>query len=138
MHQQLYLQETPARIRLLAAALQTMELFAEGRLCVMRLSSLDFQTVGASPADTEDIVNEPLRIRDVVVSVLFVEQANGLIRVNFRSKPPLSTGDRDIDVAAIAASFGGGGHARAAGARLPGPLLAACEKVIARLKIELP
>ncbi len=137
LHQQLFLQETPARVRLLGVALQTMQLFAEGRLSVMRLSSPDFQAAGASSADTEDIVNEPLRIGDVVVSVLLVEQGDGSVRVNFRSKPPLTRGDRDLDVAAIAASFSGGGHARAAGARLPGPFSAACEKIIARLKIEL-
>jgi phosphoesterase RecJ-like protein len=46
-------------------------------------------------------------------TLLFTEEQDGRVHVNFRSK-------NTLDVAALAAQFGGGGHPRAAGARPPG------------------
>lgn len=135
LYEQLFHRETPARIRLQGAAISTLELLADERLAVMTLSSDAIQGAGATPADTEDIVNEPLRIGSVVVSVLLVEHEPGVVRVSFRSKPPLGGADSipDVDVAAAAQSFGGGGHKRAAGARLKGTLAEARERIIASL-----
>ena len=164
LHQELFMKETPARIALLGAALGTLELLYEDRLGVMAVSSEVMARCGATPADTEDIVNEPLRIESVTASVLLVEQGDGLIRCSFRSKPPKEVcqtephasacaidqkpvipqpqpspltkgglrGVSDINVAAIAQSFGGGGHARAAGARIKGTLSEVRQKIIAR------
>ncbi len=122
LFQQLYQRETPGRVRLLGAALSTLELLAGDRLAVMTLTGEAFVSVGATRPDTEDIVNEPLRIGSVTVSVLLVEHGDGLIRASFRSKPPTAATDPDVDVAALAKTFGGGGHHRAAGAKIPGSL----------------
>ncbi len=136
LYERLYLCETPARVRLLGAALSTLELLLDDHLAVMTLSAEAIAGAGATRNDTEDIVNEPMRIGSVVVSVLLVEAGDGNIRVNFRSKPPVQdaadAGGRpippsqrrrtDIDVAKIAQSFDGGGHTRAAGARIAGSL----------------
>ena len=67
------------------------------------------------------------------VSVLLVEQGDEIIRVSFRSKPPLAESDPDIDVATIAQSFSGGGHYRAAGARIEGDLPDVRSKVVESL-----
>ena len=66
-------------------------------------------------------MNEPLSVRLVVVSVLLSDAGDGEIRISFRSKSPEVAG-RDVDVAAVAGQFGGGGHRRAAGARVDGRL----------------
>ena len=68
---------------------------------------------------------------------MLVEQPGGNIRIGFRSKPPLDKIRPDIDVAALAATVGGGGHRRAAGARLPGPLDSARTAVVRLLKPHL-
>jgi len=129
LYESLFLRESAARVRLQGAAIATLEFLAADRVAVMILSRRAIADAGATVADTEDIVNEPLRIASVVVSVLLVEHDDGVVRVSFRSKPPpevrsVATGDAylDIDVAALAQSFGGGGHRRASGARIPGPL----------------
>ena len=122
LHESLFHHETPGRVRLLGAAIDSMELLANGRLAVMTLTPEVFAKTGAKPLDTEDIVNEPLRIDPVAVSILLVDRGDGVIRSSFRSKPPHSEGDPDIDAAAIAQTFGGGGHRRAAGARISGTL----------------
>jgi len=133
LFQSLYQQDSAARVKLLGSALTSLE-FHGGKLAVITLDRDAFLRTGATPADTEDIVNEPLRIAPVLVSILFVEQEDGVVRVNFRSKPPLrgvSSEQADVDVAALAGTFGGGGHRRAAGARINGPLASAKEIVIA-------
>jgi phosphoesterase RecJ-like protein len=113
----------------------SLELHADDRVVVMSLTPESFARAQATPADTEDIVNEPLRIASVVVSVLLVDQGDGVIRINFRSKAPDPLGVRpNVDVAAIAKEFGGGGHRHAAGARSKDSLYCVREKVITRLR----
>jgi phosphoesterase RecJ-like protein len=127
IYERLYSQDAPGRLRLLGAMLATLELRAGGRLAVVELTQESFRRNGATPADTEDLINEPQRIAGVMAAVLFVEQDDGRVRVSFRSK-------RDLDVAALAAEFGGGGHARAAGARVVGSLPEVRERVLQRVE----
>lgn len=129
LYEALFLRESAARVRLQSAAVATLELLAADRAAVMTLTRRAIVDAGATAADTEDIVNEPLRIASVVASVLLVEHDDGLVRASFRSKPPLETPSAatpalrsDIDVAALAQTFGGGGHKRASGARVTGSL----------------
>jgi phosphoesterase RecJ-like protein len=79
----------------------------------MYLRRADFEATGADSSMTENLVNEATRLGSTEATLLFTEEPNGIVRVNFRSK-------RQLDVAALARRFGGGGHARAAGARLRG------------------
>ena len=61
---------------------------------------------GAGVLDTENLINVPLQIRTVEVSVLLSEPMDaGPVRVSLRSKG-------QVDVARFAEQFGGGGHAR--------------------------
>jgi len=129
LYEALFLRESAARVRLQGAAIASLELLAADRAALMILSRGALADAGATVADTEDIVNEPLRIASVLVSVLLVEHDDGVVRASFRSKPPLESpggstreAAADIDVAALAQSFGGGGHRRASGARIPGAL----------------
>lgn len=128
IYQALFQRESAARVRLLGAALGSLELRAGNRLAVMTIEPSTFAACGATPADTEDLVNEPLRIGSVLVSILFVDHGDGTIRVNFRSK----AGEQpDVDVSALAGGFGGGGHRRAAGAKVNGVLSTVRADVVA-------
>lgn len=133
--ERLYQRETPARFRLLAAALGTVELHYGDRLAVMTVTRDMLARTGADRRDTEDMINYPLQIGAVQVSVLLVERDNGEIRTSFRSKPP-SESRPDIDVAAIAAAFRGGGHNRAAGARVPGTIDEVKARVITSISFD--
>lgn len=129
----LFLQDSAGRVRLLGEALRSLELTAGNRLAVSVLDAAAFTRSGATTADTEDMVNEPLRIAEVIVSVLLVEQGDGAVRANFRSKPPQTGLIPDIDVAEAAKHFGGGGHRRAAGARFLVTIKQAKEMVVQHL-----
>jgi phosphoesterase RecJ-like protein len=122
LHRQLYQGDRPERLRLLAAALSSLEWHAAGRLAVMSLTGEDFTRTGAAIDETEDFVNEPLRVGAVEISTIIIQEGD-VARVSLRSKS-------SVDVAAIARKFSGGGHARAAGCRIPLPLPAARQQVI--------
>lgn len=109
----LYQQEPFAKMKLIGLLLGSLELHANGRLATMFLRPSDFVNAGADRSMTEDLVNEAGRIGSVECTLLFSDEGTGEIRVNLRSR-------KFVDVAAIAKSYGGGGHARAAGCRLRG------------------
>lgn len=125
-----------ARLRLMGEILATLELHADGMVAMMSATRAMFEHTGATQADTEDIVNEPMGVTTVGVSILLCESPDGRIRVNLRSKSPEILG-RDIDVAAVARALGGGGHTRAAGARVGGTLAEARKQVLAAVETVL-
>ncbi len=133
LHQRLFMQDTVGSLRLLGPAIDSLSILCDERVAIIALPASAFKAANAQARDTEGLVNEPLRVGSICVSILLVETEEGLIKGSFRSKPPSSVGDPDIDVAALTATFGGGGHKRAAGARFPTSLEHAREKVIASI-----
>jgi len=107
LYNRIYQSDRPQRLKLMARALQSLELHCDDRLAVMALSAADFAETGARPDETENIVNEAMRLGRVSVAVLVIEQPSR-IRANLRSRG-------EVDVALIAKRFGGGGHSCAAG-----------------------
>lgn len=131
MYQHLYQNERAERVTLQTRAQQSLELLLDGRLAVMRVAKSDFEQTGAKVSDTENLINVPLQVRTVQVSLLFVEPTEpGPIRVSLRSKG-------QVDVARFAEQFGGGGHARAAGLKLTGPLQDVHDRVVAAMVARL-
>lgn len=102
-----------SRVRLMAHALNTLVLEHGGRIAWMAIPLETFERVGTR--DTEDLINHAQGIAGVSVSLLLKEAEHGAVRVSLRS-------DGSVDVAAIAARHGGGGHPRAAGCQLHGTL----------------
>ncbi|MBN1344343.1 MAG: bifunctional oligoribonuclease/PAP phosphatase NrnA [Phycisphaerae bacterium] len=123
LYEAIYWSESSGRLALTARALQSLELHAGGRLAIMRLEQGDFEASGASRSDTEDLINEPMRIGSVWVSVLLIAQPDGRVRASLRSKG-------QVDVASVACGLGGGGHVRASGATLDGPMKCALRKIL--------
>jgi phosphoesterase RecJ-like protein len=126
IHSAIHQQDPPAKLRLIARMLGTLELKADGKLAVMCLRPADFAATGADSGMTSDLVNEASRLGCTEATPLFTEETDGTVRVNFRSKERL-------DVSALAARFGGGGHARAAGARLRGAWDTVVPRVISEM-----
>lgn len=137
MFDALFQHESAGRFKLRAAVQHRLELLAGGRLAVLILPQSLFAETGATLADTEDLVNDPLRIDSTVVAAMLVEQGGGVVRCGFRSRAPMDTSSLDINVAAIAARFNGGGHRRAAGARINATLEQAKRQVVEALTAAL-
>jgi phosphoesterase RecJ-like protein len=128
MYQALYQNERAERVALHTRGQQSLELLEGGRLAVMRLRKRDFEETRAGVLDTENLINVPLQIRTVEVSMLIVEPIDfGPVRASLRSKGR-------VDVARFAETFGGGGHARASGLKLEGlPFEQAHDAVVSAL-----
>lgn len=114
--------DTPGRVRLYGRALASLELLDAGRVALMTLTEADFKGAGAHPGDTGGFADRLLAIETVLVSVVLNEShdhdGKPVTKLSLRSKP----GPSAIDVNVVASSLGGGGHARAAGARHQGTL----------------
>lgn len=127
LYQHLYQNERAERLLLQQRAMGSLRFDAEKRIASMVIRATDFAETGAYVPDTENLINLPLQVASVQASVLLVEQPEGgPIRVSFRSKG-------QVDVAHFAQQFGGGGHARASGAKIDASVDDARETVVAKL-----
>jgi phosphoesterase RecJ-like protein len=121
---------TMDQVRLIQAALATLQRSDDGRIAWMSLRREDFARSGATHQDLDGIVNYARNILGVDVGILFRETGEEAVKVSLRSR-------EHVDVGRIAKSFGGGGHARAAGCTVPGSLEEAEERVLDRVRAEL-
>lgn len=112
------------RLKLLNRALDSIEISENGHLSVMTLTRDTFKKTMTKPEDTDGFLNYARNIKDIKVAALIQQQQNGegIYHVSLRS-------DGSVDVASIAAEFGGGGHRTAAGFCLDLPLAEVKEKI---------
>lgn len=104
------------RIKLLNLALDSIEISENGKLSIMTVTGAMFAETGTHPEDVDGMINYARRIEDVKVAALIHEQKNGKTCSNGQGRYHVSLrSDGSVDVAAIAGSFGGGGHTSAAG-----------------------
>lgn len=118
---------TAGSVKLLGLCLNTMEIHFGGKVTTQELPERFFEEAGATPEDTEGIVNYGRTIDGVVVSTLLKEGDANSTRVSLRAKP-------GYDVQKVASLFGGGGHAAASGCTIPLPLPEAKAKLLSILK----
>ena len=109
---------TRANIEMLGKVLQTLAFYNDGKISTLEINS-DFYD---KDVNTDNFISFARYIEGVDVAVLFKAVEPAVTRVSMRSQ--------DTDVAAIALSFGGGGHVRAAGCTVELPLEQAKAKVL--------
>jgi len=121
-HERLYnateMNDRPARLRLMARALNSLELHENDSIVFMSLRPVDLVETGAAPGDSGGFVDIARGVGKVKVSALLTEvetpEKKLITKISLRSKG----GDDAVDVNQVAQKLGGGGHARAAGARV--------------------
>jgi len=121
----IYFGHSTAKMRLLGSALSVLQ--REGPLAWIWVTQEQMERAGAKEEDCEGLVNYALAIGDVEVAVFFRELPDGRFRVSLRSKGKM-------DVARVAEDFGGGGHTCASGCSVEGPLHAAVESVLDKVR----
>ena len=102
-----------ANLNLLAMVLDTLEVDRTQKVASVRVTLDMLRKTGAGPDATEGFVEYPRMLEGVEVSMLLREISEGRYKASLRSKG-------SVDVAAVANSFGGGGHRQAAGFTLEG------------------
>jgi phosphoesterase RecJ-like protein len=96
-------------IKLLGRGIEGMQIY-DGSIALMQLLKKDFDEFKAQQSDTENIINYPMMIDNIKVSILIKEDEEKYT-VTFRSKD-------EIDISKIALIFGGGGHKNASGFKI--------------------
>ena len=95
-----------AHTRLIARAIESLELFNDAKIAVMVLKSSDLKATGAKGSDLNGIIDFAIALVTVEIAVFIVELDN-ILKVSIRSK--------NEDISTVATKFGGGGHKNAGG-----------------------
>ena len=103
------------RLRLFAAVLSAMRIDPTGRIAILYLDHQMANTAGGTYEETEGLINQPLTVKEIQAVVFFKQEAGDEYRVSLRSKG-------NVDIGAVAKTFGGGGHKNAAGCTATGPI----------------
>jgi len=131
----LYRSKPDAQLRLFGRVLDRLETTAGGRIIHSSLTDVDLRDTGTIGAHSEGIIDLLAQSDAADVAILFKEASPESTRVSVRTR------DGGVDATVLTRAFGGGGHARAAGATVAAPLPEARRRVLAeaeRLVAALP
>ena len=116
----LYERRAPDALRFLGESLSRVRVSDDGRIAWLALPA------GLVPerfVESEELVNYPRSLATVKVGCLLRELGGGRVKVSLRAKG-------EVDVSRVAAKFGGGGHANAAGCTVSGTLQDVTDQVL--------
>jgi phosphoesterase RecJ-like protein len=119
----LYRSKPDAQLRLFGRVLDRLESTDDGRVVWSTLTDADLASTGTSAAHSEGIIDLLSQSEEAEVAILFKEQGSAT-RISVRTKPG------GVDATVLTGAFGGGGHARAAGATVAQPLSVARDSVL--------
>jgi bifunctional oligoribonuclease and PAP phosphatase NrnA len=124
MYRRIYASVSYGRLQLLRDALATLEVDDELGVAWISVPAGALERYDLTSEDLEGIVEHPRSLSGTRLALFFRDLGYGKVKVSFRS-----TGD--VDVNRFARQFGGGGHARAAGALVPGTMDEVRARVVA-------
>lgn len=118
---EMFSRQKKARALLFSRALSNLRFALDDRLAFILVTQSALDETGANRSMTEGFVDFPLSVDGVEVAIALLEMKRGQYKASLRSKR--------VDVNAVAATFGGGGHVLASGCMIFGEY----EEVIDRL-----
>ena len=121
MHSKVYGASPLRKYRLLERALATLDM--EGGVAWMTVPTEAFGELEITPDDLEGLVDVPRGVEGAQVGLLFRKTTTGEVKISLRSNGP-------VDVNQLARRFGGGGHVKASGAMVAGPMDRAIGEVV--------
>ena len=124
MYRRLYASLPIGRLHLLRDALATLEVDPAYGISWISVAAGAAEEYGLKSEDLEGIAEHPRSVGGTRLAVFFRDLGHGKIKVSFRSTGTVNVND-------FAKQFGGGGHARAAGALIPGTLEEVRHNVVA-------
>jgi phosphoesterase RecJ-like protein len=123
MYRRIYASVSVGRLHLLRDALATLEVDTDHGLSWIALSAGALERYGVRAEELDGLAEHPRSVAGTKMAIFFRDLGHGQVKISFRS-----TGE--VDVNRFARQFGGGGHAKAAGALVSGTLEEVREKVI--------
>ncbi len=120
--------KTKANFELMKRIMNRMELLEDGKVSFTYMTSQDELEVNAESGDHDGLVNIAKDIEGVQVAIFLRQKDNeDVYKVSLRSEDGINVSD-------ICLLFGGGGHARAAGALIKGTLEEVKEKLMKEIR----
>jgi bifunctional oligoribonuclease and PAP phosphatase NrnA len=120
----LYRTKPEAQLRLFGRVLDRLESADGGTVIWTTLQDEDLAATGTTPAHSEGIIDLLAQAETGEVAIVFKEAGPSSTRISVRTKPG------GVDATVLTGRFGGGGHARAAGATVDQPLPGARDAVL--------
>ena len=124
---QVYMNQPRSKVALLVSVIDTLEIHPSGAIASIFLTPQMLEQAGATPAETEGLINYALGIEGVELAAFFREESHDQYRISLRSKS-------ELDVGQVAVRFGGGGHRNAAGLSMGGSPQQVREKLLSSLE----
>lgn len=113
--------------KILGQALLNAELYLDGAVIASVITQAEMDEFSVLPKHLDGIVNQLRVTKDVKIALFLYENEDktfkGSLRVN-----------GDYNVAEIAAEFGGGGHVKAAGFTIDGPIDTAMDRILSVIR----
>jgi len=106
----LYRSKPDAQLRLFGRILARLESADDGRIVWSSVTDGDFAETGAERSHSEGLIDLLSQAEAAEVAILFKEAGPKETRISVRTRPG------GVDATILTGRFGGGGHARAAGA----------------------
>lgn len=130
MYTRIYASAPIGRLQLLGEALETLAIDREHGITWISVAAGALERHEVRSEDLDGIVEHARSVSGTRLALFFRDLGHGKVKVSFRS-----TGD--VDVNRFAKQFGGGGHAKAAGALVTGDLDTIRETVVAAARAYL-
>jgi len=124
MYRRIYASVSIGRIRLISEALRTIEVDSAIGLATIDIEAGQLAHHNVTPEDLDGVAEYPRSIDGTRLALLFRDLGHGKVKVSFRTVGA-------VDANQLARRFGGGGHAKAAGALVEGTLAEVKAKVTA-------
>ena len=123
----IYENDSPARLKLLAKALETLSLDLKNKVGSMVVTQKALQETGASWELTEGFVDIPRTVRGIEISILYTQRGYNNYKLSLRSKA-------DVNVEKVAKKFGGGGHIHASACWMKGDIESIKSQIIKAIR----
>ncbi|MGA2780671.1 MAG: bifunctional oligoribonuclease/PAP phosphatase NrnA [Smithella sp.] len=123
----IYESDSPARLKLLAKALETLSLDLKNKVGSMVVTQKVLQETGASWELTEGFVDIPRTVGGIEISILYTQRGDNNYKLSLRSKA-------DANVEKVAKKFGGGGHIHASACWMKGDIESIKSQIIKAIR----
>ncbi len=115
LSKKLHSEKTFGQLKLLGAAIHSIQLHDQDRIAIFNISKEDFDKWGGSENVTSDVTNIGIDIPSVEISAFIKETGKDQFKVSVRAKSTSRA-----DASKVALQYGGGGHKGAAGFSING------------------
>ena len=111
-------------------ALDSLKLYFNEKCAVITITQRMFELSGSNETECDALASIPRQIEGVIIGISLRERSDGTFKASVRTREP-------IDASELCKKMNGGGHARAAGCQLDGPLESALNVILKNVQTVL-